>query len=125
MMTRLIALAVVTLTLAACSTPQATPQPLAGSAGSGSVWVATLSTNACEAAIAPLQTRAIVGTHQARRQLAAGRIDAAQAQTVADAAREAQAGARAACPTKDKPDPEQLARIESAVARMTTVLGDK
>lgn len=126
MLTRLIAVAAVALALAACSTPPAsTQQPLAGGAGAGVVWVATLSTTACEAAVAPLQTRAIVGTHQARRQLAAGRISAAQAQIVADAAREVQAATRDACPDKHKPDPTQLARAEAAIGRMATALGEQ
>lgn len=87
--------------------------------------VGSLATNPCEAAIAPLQTRAIVGVNLATRQLRAGQLDAAQAQAVADAAREVQAATRAACPDKLKPVPEQLKRAEAALARIASITGSK
>lgn len=124
-MKRLILIACAALTLAACtSPPRGTDQPLSGNAGIGVVNVATLATNACEEVTAPLQTRAIVATYQARRALREGRITVAQAQAVADDAREAQAATRAACPTKDKPDPAQLDRARAAIARMAATLGE-
>jgi hypothetical protein len=123
MRTRLIALTVAALSLAACSTPPPSSQPLAGGGTSNIVWVATLATNPCEAAVAPLQTRAIVGVNTATRQLRAGQIDAAQAQAVADAAREVQAAARAACADKRQPSPAELKRAQAALARIGQLTG--
>jgi hypothetical protein len=112
------------LALAACSTPPAVDLASPKSAPPVSIQaVGTLATNPCEAAVAPLQTRAIVGVNTATRQLRAGQIDAAQAQAVADAAREVQAAARAACVDKRQPSPGELKRAQAALARIGHLTG--
>lgn len=84
--------------------------------------VATLSANACEAAVAADYTAVIVAFQRATRLLRAGHLPVAVAQAVQRDAEAARAALGAACPNgaKDgKPDP---ARIASARASLASAL---
>lgn len=82
---------------------------------------ATLATNACEAATAPLYTRAIVAVRQATRAFQAGQLDAARLQADVDAGRDARDALGKACEgRRDAPEPAQLRRAQAAIAKLTT-----
>lgn len=117
-MTRLLLAAAAALALAACATPQ--PQPLAGSATAGLVAVATLSTNACEAAAAPFVTALGVRRLAAASALRAGRINAGEAQLVQSLADDARRRLDAACP----PGATQAAAADPAITHARARIGE-
>lgn len=92
MRTLLTALAV--LVLAACGTPQ----PLESNAGGSVIAVATLSTNACEAAASPFITAAAVRVQIAAAQIRKGQLSPADGRKVAALADDAVQRLTAACP---------------------------
>jgi hypothetical protein len=110
------------LLLAACASPK---QELvaAPSAPRQVIAVGTLSTNTCEAAVAPTYTRAITVAEVAESRLRAGKLSPSVAQQIVDTGRAAKADLDAACPGKQL-DSARLARAQATVARMAALLGD-
>jgi hypothetical protein len=109
------------LLLAACAS---TKQELvsAPSAPKTVIAVGTLSTNACEAAVAPTYTQAITVVEIAEARVRAGRISLTAAQQIADLGRAVRADLDAACPNKNL-DTGRLTRAQATVDRMRSLLG--
>jgi hypothetical protein len=106
------------LLLAACATP--TPQPVEARAPAGLVAVATLSTNACEAAAAPFVTALGVRRLAAASALRAGRITVSQAELVQALADDARVRLLAACPR----GATQAAAADPAIAHARARIGE-
>ncbi len=117
---RALLISLAALLLAACASP---PQALvaAPSAPRQVIVVGTLSTNACEAAVAPTYSRAITAADVAQARVRAGTLSLPQAQRVADLGRFAQADLDAACPGKQL-DPARLRAAQEAVNAMQLIL---
>jgi hypothetical protein len=109
------------LLLAACASPK---QELVAAPSSPRqvIAVGTLSTNACEAAVAPTYTRAITIVEIAEARLKAGKLSVTAAQQIADFGRAAKADLDAACPNKTL-DAGRHARAQATVDRMRSLLG--
>ena len=118
-MIRLILASALALVLAACAAPKA-PQPLQADARSGLVAVATLSTNACEAAAAPFVTALGVRRLAAASALRAGRITVSQAELVQALADDARGRLLGACPR----GATQAAAADPAIAHARARIGE-
>lgn len=117
-MIRTFLIACAALALAACATPQ--PAPLQADARASLAAVATLSTNACEAAAAPFVTALGVRRLAAASALRAGRINAGEAQLVQSLADDARRRLDAACP----PGATQAAAADPAIAHARARIGE-
>lgn len=120
----IVALCAVAL-LGACGTPAPRgAQQLVGIAGAQGGTIALLATNECEAALAPVQVRAIVGVREGTAAFKAGRIDGQAFDSVIASGYEAQRATRAACPNKRLNEAE-LGKAKAAVDRIATILGGR
>lgn len=113
------------MVLAACA-GQAARQDLAATPGGTMVVVATLATNACEAAAAPFVTALGVRRIAAARALRLGQIPVATAERVQAVADDARARLLAACPrgvtTAGAADPA-IAYARTRIGEIETLLG--
>jgi hypothetical protein len=121
-MIRTLFAALLALGLAACATQSPAPPapPTAGAVLGNATAVATLSTNACEAAAAPFVSSLGVRRLAAASALRAGRITVGQAQLVQSLADDARDRLLAACPR----GATQAAAADPAIAHARARIGE-